>query len=91
MNTEKEPAEIRVAITYQMEREKGEDTAEDVLVVRLTRKRMELFKRAISPDATLDEIREAGLGSAALMVYSLAKMRGWDDGWIVDVREAEGQ
>lgn len=88
---EKEPAEIRVAVTYRMERKKGQETAEDVMVVPMPRKRMELLARAIRQDATLDEIHEGDIGGAELMVYALAKIRGWDDAWIVDVREAGGQ
>ena len=78
---------VRAAITYRMEKvdEYGSETAEDVLTVDLPRERYKDLKASLE-----DDIRASGnaYGHASLLVYSIAKLRGYRDGYLVDVREA---
>lgn len=78
---------VRAAITYRMEDAEGKGTAEDVLKLSLPRERYKDLKAALED---IMNTHGSAYSHANLLVWSIAKLRGYKEGILVDVREAEG-
>jgi hypothetical protein len=78
---------VRAEITYRMEKvdEYGKESAEDVLTMSMARARYEDLRRAME-----DIMNSHGnaYSAAQMLVWSIAKLRGYKEGFLVDVRKA---